>query len=151
AAKGRIVNVATGLPKGAKTTLDQLTGDKAASGMQSYARNKLALIALTGEQQRRYGDRGVTVVALHPGVIPDTRFGEHMPALLRRFGSFIARLFRFASTLDQAAERYVKVGSGPVSAGGYYWQGDLRSAPTQAADSAFAGALWARLLEVTRG
>src|SRR4051812_3753305 len=74
AAKGRVLNVVTGVPKGAKTTLDQLTGDKSSAGMQSYIRSKLALLMLTIEQQRRYGARGITAVSLHPGVIPNTGF-----------------------------------------------------------------------------
>lgn len=151
AAKGRILNVVTGVPKGAKTTLEQLTGDKSDAGMQSYVRNKLALLMLTIEQQRRHGSRGITAVSLHPGVIPDTRFGQEMPAFMRAVGPFIARLFGIASTPDQAAERYVRVGTGPVEPGGFYAEGTLKEAPTQAQDQAFTGALWAHLGAVTSG
>lgn len=149
AAKGRVVNVATGLQKGTRATLEQLAGDKAGGGMSSYARAKLALLALTAEQQRRHGARGITVVSMHPGIIPDTRFGSEMPRWLLRFGSFIARLFKLASTLEQAAARYVAAGTGPVQPAGYYWQGELRAAPPQADDPAFAAALWSKLEELT--
>jgi NAD(P)-dependent dehydrogenase (short-subunit alcohol dehydrogenase family) len=149
AAGGRVVNLVTGVQKGARTTLDKLVGEKASGGMGAYIQNKLALLALTQEQQRRYGDRGITVVALHPGVIPDTRFGQDMPAFLRKVMGFVARLFRFASTLDEAAARYVAVGTGPVEKAGFYYEGVLRPAPLQAQDREFAAALWARVAEVT--
>jgi NAD(P)-dependent dehydrogenase (short-subunit alcohol dehydrogenase family) len=149
AAKGRIVNLVTGVQKSVRTTLDQLTGAKAGAGVQSYVRNKLALLAITQEQQRRYGGRGITAVALHPGVIPDTRFGQDMPAFLRKVMGFIARLFRFASTLDEAAARYLAVGTGPVEGAGFYYAGTLRAAPLQAQDTKFTGELWAHVAQVT--
>lgn len=145
AARGRVVNVVTGVPRGAKASLDELVGDKADAGMGSYVRAKLALIAITREQQRIYGPRGVTAVSLHPGVIPDTRFGQDMPAAMRKVGGFVARLFGFASTLDQAAARYVRVGTEAVEGGGFYDQGTLREAPTLAQDPTFATGLWQRL------
>jgi NAD(P)-dependent dehydrogenase (short-subunit alcohol dehydrogenase family) len=149
AARGRVLNVVTGVPKGAKTTLEQLTGEAASGGMQSYVRSKLALLTLTHEQQRRYGPRGITCASLHPGVIPDTRFGQEMPAFMRAVGPFVARLFRIASTLDQAAARYLSVGTGPVEPGGFYKEGVLAEAPVQSQDTAFAASLWAHLASVT--
>src|SRR6185369_2367979 len=51
AAKGRVLNVVTGVPKKAKTTLDELAGDRSSAGVGSYTRAKLALGVLTKEQQ----------------------------------------------------------------------------------------------------
>jgi NAD(P)-dependent dehydrogenase (short-subunit alcohol dehydrogenase family) len=149
AAKGRVVNVVTGVPKGAKTTLSQLAGAEAGSGMRSYVRNKLALLTLTREAERRYGSRGITFVSLHPGVIPSTRFGHEMPAFLRAMGPFVAKLLGIASTLEQAAERYRSVGAGPVEPGGFYAEGVLKEPPSQSLDAAFAGALWEHVAAVT--
>jgi NAD(P)-dependent dehydrogenase (short-subunit alcohol dehydrogenase family) len=151
AAKGRVVNIVTGVPKGAKTTLDQLTGKKSDGGMQSYIRNKLALLTFTNEAQRRHGARGITFVSLHPGVIPNTRFGGEMPAFMRSVGPFIARLFGLASTFEQAAERYFQAGTGPVDPGGFYAEGVLKAAPVQTQDAAFAATLWQHLEELTSG
>lgn len=146
AARGRVVNLVTRIPRGARATLAQLTGDKSAAGLGSYSRSKLALLAVTKEQQRRYGARGVTFVSLHPGVIPGTRFGVGvMPAFMLRFGGFIARIFRFGSTLEQAAARYLLVGTGEVKGGGFYNQGTLAPAPLQADEPAFAAEVWAHL------
>jgi NAD(P)-dependent dehydrogenase (short-subunit alcohol dehydrogenase family) len=150
AAKGRVVNLVTNIPKGAKTTLDDLTGERAGAGIGSYTRNKLALLALTKEQQRHYATQGVTVVSLHPGIIPGTRFGQDMPAFLRSFGGFIARLFGFASSLEDAAQRYVLVGTGKVDGGAFYKEGKLAPPPALADDPAFAAQLWTHLEGLTR-
>ncbi len=150
AAKGRVMNIVTGVPNKAKATLDQLAGDESSAGMGSYIRNKLALLSLTGEQQKRFGARGITVVSLHPGIIPGTRFGQDIPAFLRAIGEAVAKVFGFGSSLDQAAERYIRVGSGAVEGGGFYKQGELTSPPSQALDAAFASQLWTKLEQVSR-
>jgi retinol dehydrogenase-14 len=141
AARGRVVNVVTAVPAGAKTTIDAIAGAKAQPGMQSYIRNKLALVTLTIELQRRYGARGVSFASLHPGVIPGTRFGSDSPGLLMKIGPVIAKLLGITSTLDEAAERFVSVGTGEVEAGGFYYEGKLRTAPRQAQDPEFAQSL----------
>ncbi len=145
AGHGRVVNVVTGVPHGAKATLEQLAGPRASAGMPSYLRSKLALIALTREQARRFAGDGVSVASLHPGIIPNTRFGAELPKALLAVGQVIARLFRLASTLDQAAERFMRIGTGPIEAGGYYKEGRLSPPPPWAADPRFGEALWTRL------
>jgi NAD(P)-dependent dehydrogenase (short-subunit alcohol dehydrogenase family) len=145
ASRGRVVNVVTAIPKGARASLDQLMGPGAAAGLGAYTRAKLALAALTKEQARRHATSGVTFVSLGPGIIPGTRFGQEMPPLVRRLGDFVARAFGFASTLDEAAARYVSVATGPVDNGAHYAKGVLASPPRQVEDAAFCGALWAEL------
>ena len=140
-----MVNVVTGVPHKAKATLPELVGPGAKAGMGSYIRNKLALLALTRAWQRRYASRGLTFVALHPGIIPGTRFGAETPAWIRSIGEFIARLFRLSSTRDQAAARYLLAATGPVDGGGFYYEGALRPPPLQAEDEAFAESLRAAL------
>jgi NAD(P)-dependent dehydrogenase (short-subunit alcohol dehydrogenase family) len=144
-ASGRVVNVVTGVPRKARATLAELVGPGAKAGMGGYIRSKLALLALTRAWQRRYGARGVTFVALHPGIIPGTRFGAETPAWIRAIGEAIARLFGLASTRDQAAARYLRAATGPVDAGGFYYEGNLRPPPIQAEDEVFAEGLRAAL------
>jgi NAD(P)-dependent dehydrogenase (short-subunit alcohol dehydrogenase family) len=145
AAGGRVVNVVTGVPGGASATVEQLTGPKAGAGMGSYVRSKLALLALTRGWQRRYGGRGVTFVALHPGIIPGTRFGAETPAWMRAVGEAVAKLFGLATSLDEATARYVRAATGDVEAGGFYYEGKLRPAPKRADDPAFADGIRAAL------
>lgn len=144
-AGGRVVNVVTGVPHKARATVPELVGPKAAAGMGSYIKAKLALLALTRAWQRRHGARGVTFVALHPGIIPGTRFGSEMPGWMRAIGAFVARLFRLASTPEEAAARYLRAATGPVEGGGFYYEGKLRPPPVQADDEQFAGELRAAL------
>jgi NAD(P)-dependent dehydrogenase (short-subunit alcohol dehydrogenase family) len=144
-AKGRVLNITTGVPKNATVTLDQLNGSKASSGMQSYIRNKLALIAVTQEQAKRYAAFGVTSVALHPGIIPGTRFGGELPKAMLAVGGFMTKLLGLATTLDQAAERFVTIGTGHVKSGGYYKEGKLSLAPASIDDPAFTRSLWMML------
>lgn len=148
AARGRVVNVVTGVPAGAKTTVEAIAGTNAKPGMQSYIRNKLALVTLTIELQRRYEARGVSFASLHPGVIPGTRFGSDSPGLLMKIGPVIAKLLRITSSLDEAAERFVQVGTGQVEQGGFYYEGKLRQAPRQAQDPEFAASLRSTLEEL---
>jgi NAD(P)-dependent dehydrogenase (short-subunit alcohol dehydrogenase family) len=119
--------------------------------MMSYARNKLALIAVTNEQQRRLGARGITFVALHPGIIPTTRFGHTMTGFnpFTTIGPLMAKLFRFGTTAEVAAGRFVNVGTGAVEPAGYYFEGVLRASPKLTLDPAFSGALWTKLEELT--
>jgi NAD(P)-dependent dehydrogenase (short-subunit alcohol dehydrogenase family) len=145
AARGRVVNVATGVQAGVRAAMDELTGPKAKAGVGGYIRAKLSLLALTRAWQAKYGGRGITFVALHPGVIPGTRFGRENPAWLRRILEADARLFRLSSTLDEAAARYVLVATQPGEPAGFYYEGKLRALPRQAQDEGFAEQLRAAL------
>ncbi|MDP1826507.1 MAG: SDR family NAD(P)-dependent oxidoreductase [Archangium sp.] len=153
AARGRVVNVVTGVANGFKASLEQLVGPKAKGGMMAYARNKLALIAVTNEQQKRLGARGITVVALHPGIIPTTRFGHTMTGFnpFTTIGPVMAKLFGFGITAEKAAARFVDVGTAPVEQAGYYYEGKLRPAPKLTLDPEFSSSLWTKLEAVTRG
>jgi NAD(P)-dependent dehydrogenase (short-subunit alcohol dehydrogenase family) len=144
AAHGRVINLVTGIPQKAKVSLAQLA-DEARAGVGGYSRAKLALVALTRQQQARHAARGVTCVSLHPGIIPGTGFGQDLPGWMRRMGGFIARLFGLASTLEQAADRYVQLAEGPLEGGAFYAQGRLAPPPRHAADDAFGAALWQHL------
>jgi NAD(P)-dependent dehydrogenase (short-subunit alcohol dehydrogenase family) len=142
AAKGRVINIVTGLQNFMKASPEQLFGANVETSNGQYMRSKLALMAVTLEQQRRYHDRGITFVALHPGIILETRFNAEMPALMKKLGPFIVRLLGLASTPEQAAARYVALATGALEPGGFYYEGKLRPAPRFAANAAFAASVW---------
>jgi NAD(P)-dependent dehydrogenase (short-subunit alcohol dehydrogenase family) len=149
AARGRVVNVVTGVPKGAKAEVADLAGPHASAGGSSYIRAKLALLAVTRALQDELGARGITLVALHPGVIPGTRFGGESSAFLREtLFPAIAYLFRLTTPIDEAAQRYVRLATEPVEPAGFYYEGSLRALPTVAADAAFRGALVRQLMQI---
>jgi hypothetical protein len=147
--KGRVVNVATGVPTNARATVDDLpTGD---AGLGGYTRAKLAVIALTREQQQRLAPWGITVVSIHPGIIPNTRFGEGaMPGAVRAIASGVAKLLGFASTLDEATERYLAAGTGTVEPGAHYAMGKLHPGPVLASQPEFRSTLWTTLTSVSK-
>lgn len=146
AAEGRVINVVTGIADGFKAELDQVAGAKAKGGMFGYVRNKLALLALTRAQQQKYAARGITFVALHPGIIPTTRFGHTLEGFFNPFttiGPFFAKLFRFGVTEQVAAARYVKLAQdSQVEGAGYYFEGALRPGPKLALDAGFVDSVW---------
>lgn len=144
-ARGRVVNLVTHIPRLARASLAQLEGAKASAGIASYVRSKLALLAVTIEQQARYGADGTSYVALHPGVITGTRFGGEMPDLVRRWGATALRALRVHTDLDEAVSFYVRVSTGPVEGGGYYYRGVLRAPPRYATRVELREPLWSAL------
>lgn len=49
--------------------IDDLQGERGYSASAAYGNAKLANVLFTKELQRRFGDRGISAVAFHPGVI----------------------------------------------------------------------------------
>lgn len=75
-APARIVNVSSGAhPAGGALDFDDLMSEGGYLGFRVYARSKLANILFTKELARRYGERGVSAFAVHPGVVA-TGFGR---------------------------------------------------------------------------
>lgn len=148
AARGRVVNVATGVPKGTKAQVDQLMQPKKYSGFAAYSNAKLALIALTLEQAERFAARGVTAVSMHPGIILGTRFGQDIPKPILSIMGGVARLFRMNSSLDQASGRFLRAATTDVKSGTFFDQDKMGTPPVHAQDADFRGKLWS-LLEDT--
>ena len=67
-APARVVNVAA-LVHAERLALDNIQGDRKYSAWDAYARSKLYLIMFGYALARRVSGRGITVNALHPGVI----------------------------------------------------------------------------------
>src|SRR2546426_8995160 len=68
-APSRIVNVSSEAHRGASIDFEDLQGERKYSGYRAYGQSKLAQILFTHELARRLQGTGVTVNALHPGVI----------------------------------------------------------------------------------
>ena len=81
---GRIINVVSELYKSGSIDFDNLmlrTGYKAGD---AYANSKLATVLYTVELAKRTQNKGVTVNALHPGVLATSAFRDY-PNLIMRF------------------------------------------------------------------
>ncbi|HNN93444.1 MAG TPA: SDR family NAD(P)-dependent oxidoreductase [Pseudomonadota bacterium] len=150
AARGRIVNVATGVPKGTKVQLNQLIDPPKYSGFSAYSNAKLALIAVTIEQATRYAGQGITAVSLHPGIILGTRFGQDIPKPVLAIMGVVARVFRMNSSLEQATGRFLQAATGTAQTGTFFDQGKTGTPPQQTQDTAFRSELWKLLEERSR-
>ncbi len=81
---GRIINVVSELYKSGSINFDNLmlkTGYKADN---AYANSKLAAVLYTTELAKRVRDKGITVNALHPGVLATSAFRDY-PNLIMKF------------------------------------------------------------------
>src|SRR5207253_2387286 len=119
AAKGRVVNLATGLLDSFPVDPDDLVAPKKYSGLGQYARSKQASVMMTVEQSKRFGADGVTAVSIHPGIIMGTRFGGGQPKIAQMIGGPIMRAIGFACTLEEATRRFNVAAFGDVPTGSY--------------------------------
>ncbi|HET7271074.1 MAG TPA: SDR family NAD(P)-dependent oxidoreductase [Rubrobacter sp.] len=118
AGEGRVVNVITQIPARTRLNIDELTNPPRYNAFAAYSRAKLVLIFLTLEQAARYSETGITPVAVHPGIVTGTRFGNDMPAWLNRLGPIAARLLqRPTSTVDEAGDRLAHAATSALSPG----------------------------------
>jgi NAD(P)-dependent dehydrogenase (short-subunit alcohol dehydrogenase family) len=91
-APARVVNVASGLHRGATLDFDNLQGEQNYAGFRAYGQSKLANIIFTYELARRLEKSGVTVNAVHPGYV-NTGLSHNNGFFFRIFAKLSARLF----------------------------------------------------------
>jgi retinol dehydrogenase 14 len=117
AAKGRVVNVVTGLLNSFPVDVDDLVSPKSFKGLAQYGRSKQASVMMTVEQAKRFSADGVSVVSIHPGVILGTRFGGGQPKLMQVLAGPLMRAVGFACTVPEAARRFMVASFGDVPSG----------------------------------
>lgn len=84
----RIVNVSSLAHTRGTINIDDLNSEKSYNEGNAYSQSKLANVLFTRELAKRLEGTGVTVNALHPGVV-DTELGRHMKILNNTFGRFV--------------------------------------------------------------
>ena len=144
-APARIVNVASRAHRYARSGLDfdDLQSTRSYSGLGAYNRSKLANIYFTRELARRLQGTGVTVNALHPGVVA-TRFSRDgdvkgIISWFYRFGQ------PFLRSSEKGAQTSVYLASSPQVEGvsGNYFADSKEAKPTSIArDDEAARRLW---------
>ena len=147
----RVVNVSSVLHRRADGfPLDDLTLERRWGRMYPYASSKLGNILFTRELQRRYGGRGLTSVAVHPGGVR-TQLGRDGD-LSGVFGLAWRAMQTFLLTPRQGA---APVAAAAVDAemreqGGEYFERSRRRPGSAASqDAEAAAALWRISEEVT--
>jgi NAD(P)-dependent dehydrogenase (short-subunit alcohol dehydrogenase family) len=146
-APARIVNVSSDAHRGTKINFDDIQFEKNYSGYPVYRQSKLFNLLFTYELARRLQGTGVTVNALHPGVVA-TDIGKNNGFLLRL-------IFKLMSTMAKSVEDGAATSIYLASAqeveqitGGYFV--DLKQVQSDPAsyDLAAAEKLWNLSLEM---
>ena len=144
-APSRIINVSSGAHSGAKINFDDLNAEAKYSGMSAYGQSKLANVLFTYELARRLEGTGVTVNALHPGVVK-TGFGRNSGGATGLFfRAFQTVASPFLLSADRGAETsiYLASSSEVDSVSGKYF---VKKEPVQSSeasdDIAVAQKLW---------
>lgn len=147
-APARIVNVSSSSHRRARINFDDLQGRRRYRGFRAYAQSKLGNVLFTYELARRLDGAGVTVNALHPGLVA-TRFLANNG----RFGPIFSFFFglRGISPENGARTSVYLASSNEVEGitGGYYEKSEaVRSAPASYDEDA-AARLWEISVEMT--
>lgn len=137
----RIVNVSSRAHRGGTMRFGDLQMKESFSGWAAYCQSKLANLLFTRELARRLAGTGVTVNALHPGVV-STNFGTDNGLK----GRLIAIAFRlFGVTPEQGARTITYLASSPgvVGVTGRYFYSEKEAEVSRAAaDAEAALRLW---------
>lgn len=151
-APARIVNVSSVAHERARFEFDDPAMERGYRPFAAYGRSKLANLWFTYELARRLEDSGVTVNAVHPGLVR-TALGDHSGALRRAGWRLLHLAYRKVSlSPDQSAEAIAHLASAPELDGvtGRYFVGrePAESSPASR-DPAAAERLWALSEELT--
>jgi NAD(P)-dependent dehydrogenase (short-subunit alcohol dehydrogenase family) len=141
-APSRIINVSSEAHRSAHLHFDDLQSEKRFTGFQAYGLSKLMNILFTRELAHRLEGTGVTVNALHPGVV-STGFGQGEHTGLLKYAMKIAKPF-FIST-EKGARTSVYLASAPevaTTTGEYFAKCKPKETTRQAQNMDLARRLW---------
>jgi retinol dehydrogenase 12 len=144
----RIVVVASTAHRGARLDFDDLMNAKVSGLLPAYSRSKLANILFTRALARRLDGTGVTVNALHPGLVQSHIFRDSR--LLRIVLGGVGRFFML--TPAQGARTSVYLATSPEVAGasgGYYERCRLIDPSPAAQDELDGERLWRESARLT--
>jgi len=86
---GRIINVVSELYKSGSINFDNLMLKAGYKAGKAYANSKLASVLYTVELAKRTKDKGITVNALHPGVLATSAFRDYPNFIMKIVNLFL--------------------------------------------------------------
>ena len=140
-APSRIVNVSSGAHQGGRIDFDALQSERHYEPIRTYSMTKLANLHFTYELARRLEGTGVTVNALHPGVVSTKLLASYLDVPL--VGGTVARAF--GSDPEEGAETSIYLAASPEVAditGGYFVGSQLSRSSAASHDESVARRLW---------
>lgn len=151
-APARVVNVSSGMHRagvgpgpGPDFDYENLRAEKSFEPTIAYRNSKLASVWFSRELARRTAGKGITVVAVSPGWVPETLAPGRPSAFQRFLFRYVLPRLPIARTLAQGSDNTVYAATEPslVSQSGGFFE-DLKSAPVSddARDDARAKRLW---------
>ena len=147
-APSRIINVSSSAHMFGHLDFDDLMGEKKYGAMRAYGQAKLANLLFTYELARRLAGTGVTVNALHPGVVK-TNFGAGMKG---RWRIFITLGKPFNISARKGAETSIYLASSPEVArvsGKYFAKKKEKRSSKESYDESVAKRLWSESARLT--
>ncbi|MHB2210380.1 SDR family oxidoreductase [Methylobacterium sp. CM6257] len=141
-AKPRIVNVASAAHYRGHIDFDDIEGARRYGAMRAYAQAKLGNVLFTYALARRLRDSGITVNAVHPGVI-NTGFAKNTGGL---FGAAWSLMRPFLTKPDKGAETSLHVASAPELdgvTGRYFSHARPKTSSAESRDEAVQERVWA--------
>lgn len=144
-APARIVNVASQLHETGKIAFDDLGLKRKYAPLRAYSQSKLANVMFSFALAERLKADGITVNAIHPGVVA-SRFGKGNPGVVGRITAGVLWTMQnvFGVSAEMGADTLVYLASAPEVAGktGKYWH---KRKPTKVSADAQDRTQWARL------
>lgn len=140
-APARIINVSSAAHMSGKINFADLQNEKNYNTWRAYGQAKLALILFTYELARQLQGSGITVNALHPGVIA-SNFDQGLGSFSRRGWKLITP---FMSSVDRGAQTTLYLATAPELegvSGKYFANRQERRSSRNSYDEATGRRLW---------
>jgi NAD(P)-dependent dehydrogenase (short-subunit alcohol dehydrogenase family) len=145
-APARIVNVSSGVHTSGHVDFSDLQGASSYSPLRAYSQSKLANLHFTYALAERLAGTGVTVNALHPGVVR-SGFGRNNTGLVGRATSVVLSLMQQFGGIDagEGADTAVYLASSPDVegiTGAYWYKRQQQTSSPESLDRALQQRLW---------
>jgi NAD(P)-dependent dehydrogenase (short-subunit alcohol dehydrogenase family) len=137
-APSRIINVTSAMHESSTLDIEDLQSEKKYNSYGTYGRSKAALVLFTYELSRKVEGTGVTVNAVHPGVIR-SNLGRDMPYLAQLFTKI------FFKSPEKGAETSIYLATSPdveKLSGKYFKNKEPAKSSDQTYDEELAKKLW---------